>query len=67
MAATSLSDAVDECSATTSTCYMFFYEEGDESFFYACEITASIVEITNLVLQIRQGNKLYTIFKVWEI
>ena len=66
MAATSLSDAVDECSATTSTCYMFFYEEGDESFFDACEITASIyLQQSNLVLQIPQGNKLYTIFKVW--
>ena len=35
---------------------MFFYVEGDESFFNECEITASIVELTSVILQIPQGN-----------
>ena len=44
---------------------MFFHRGGAS--FAACDRTDSIAETTNFILYLPQGNKQYTMFKVWEI
>ena len=60
MTATTLSDAMTECSATVS-CNMFYDSEGTGTKFYACENTASILESTvGSILYQKHGNNLHT-------
>ena len=60
MTATTLSDAMTECSETDS-CNMFYHGGGSGTNFYACENTASILESTvGSILYQKHGNNLHT-------
>ena len=66
MTATTLSDAMTECSENFS-CHMFFDDGGTGNNFYACENTASIMEGSGYILYQKQGNNLHTQFESFRV